>query len=136
MTITTDMERLLARDDPGLRQALTSECPMMPTYRKAARRIASQTSVVDLAAELHDVNGKHCAGCHGLKRVPLPDAEAHVALERWVHDQPDGVVWSDAAGYSVSWAQADKTGGATGPRIYNGQGATLAGAVNAALEAK
>ena len=74
-----------------------------------------------------------CPNCGGTGRIALPVPEATLAAQEWVHEQPDGVVWSDAAGYTATWAQADRTGAATGPRGYNGQGPDIFSAIRAAL---
>ena len=110
VTTTTDMERLLARDEPGLYMALTKPCfyALLP------------------------VGGEdECPDYNEDGRVPLAPDSAHVALERWwVQSKVGRAIRVVNNRGRILYSAIDHDG--TNQQWYDGE--TVAGAVNAALE--
>jgi len=110
---TTDMERLRARDEPGLREALTRDCWCVRN---------------DVDTEPCD----HKPFCNSdVFRTPLAPDSAHVALERWcMKKYPNGAIIIERESVCFEMiAHAHITNNAD-----YGVGTTLPDAVLAALE--
>ena len=117
---STDLDALLtfAREhEPELWEALTDQCDAGTHYLSLSKPERGPDEVC------RDCNEPMYGGHRG--RVPLPPAEAQVALEAWC--QADGITIAFFA-----WGLCRVSRGPS----FNGDGDTLAAAVLAALEAK
>ena len=117
--VAESLAALLETAPPELREELTQVCRGWPSGNLDCVEARPQRPGLHLT--------KRECPCKGTGRVPLPIAEAHVALERfWTHEPIGGVIEIVSGGTSVHFMK--------GRNWIPGHGADIFEAVAAALK--